>query len=61
MFCVTKRWIVGNLYRKIEAVLEPAQELVNVLLVAIIAVSAVMLFVRSNSARTAWVTYMLMP
>jgi len=50
-----------NYYQKIEAFLEPAQGLVTVLLVLIIMVSVYMLFSRSNTARTGWVTYMFMP
>lgn len=52
---------LGETYKKVENALEPAHELVTILLIFIIVVSALMLFASSNSARTAWVTYMLMP
>lgn len=48
-------------YTKLEQTLDPAQELVSILLVGIIIVSFLMLFSKSNTTRTAWTVYVLMP
>ena len=47
-------------YRKLNATLEPAQGVVTLLLLVIIAVSVWMLF-QDPVKRTAWTVYMFMP
>lgn len=49
-------------YQKTEQFLDPMQGVVSIILVLIILVSIYFLFAtHSATARTAWVTYMIMP
>ena len=50
-----------GLYADAEKFLEPAQELVDAMLIIIVVVSLILLFSQNNVVRTAWVTYMFMP
>ena len=48
-------------YKAADHKLQSSQTLVRILLVAIIAVSAYLLFFGDNVERTGWVVYMFMP